>query len=92
MILKFIKSIFRDKFYDDKEVGGSFTFYEETSFGTKVGNIYHILAIGENTITYQMTWYGYKQGGIRKVSKLKFRSLVRGGKYHDSDYLYALRG
>tara|TARA_B100001105_G_scaffold136402_1_gene109291 strand:- start:5444 stop:5638 length:195 start_codon:yes stop_codon:yes gene_type:complete len=62
-MFRWLKELFRSKFYDGKEVGGSFTFYEETSFGTKVGNIYHIVAIGEKTITYQKTWYGYRQGG-----------------------------
>lgn len=83
-----IKENFREKFYDDVEIGGSFTFYEEDG---RVGDIYHIVGMENNSITYQKTWYGYKMDKERTLSFSEFKGLVSGGDYHDSDYLYKLR-
>lgn len=86
-MLRYIKEFFRCKFYDGVEVGGSFTFY---SNGV-VGDIYHIITLGETTVTYQLTWYGYRTGSPQTVTKSDFKTLVSGGEYHGKDYLYSLR-
>ena len=82
-----IKEFFRDKFYDDKEVGGSFTFY---STGRQVGDIYHILVLTESHVKYKVTFYGYGMGQAKTVSRSEFKKVVDGGEYHGRDYLFAL--
>ncbi|AUR86297.1 hypothetical protein NVP1084O_090 [Vibrio phage 1.084.O._10N.261.49.F5] len=86
-MIKWIAELFRCKFYDDKEEGGSFTFYS----GDYISDIYHIIKIEGEDVTYLKTWYGYQLGSPVTVSKRKFKLLVVGGEYHGRDYLYAWR-
>ncbi|MCP3683173.1 MAG: hypothetical protein GY861_10820 [bacterium] len=90
LLTEYITNMFRDYFYDNVEVGGSFTFYEYIVDTKRIGDIYHVLAITEDTISYQKTWYGHKVGKPTTISKSEFKSLVRGGEYHGRDYLYSL--
>lgn len=82
-----IKEYFRDKFYDNVEIGGSFTFYKDG----RTDDIFHVLDLTNTAVTYQKTWYGYRMGDETTVCREEFKVLVHGGRYHTSDYLYGLR-
>lgn len=85
-MLELIKELLRDKFYDNVEVGGSFTFYSRDK---AIDTIYHIVELTDSHVTYKRTWYGHVIGD-NTVSKGRFKRIVSGGKYHNSNYLYAL--